>query len=381
MNACNVLVMLFSDLDHWNSSLQNTETPFKLHLNPHNTDVDGQEQQGFILRKIMLELTEEASSSAAQPRPLRAMMIKDPQELRNLLKHISRHVGREDLIILVPTITPRIADDLRRNRIMFADERGNAFVAWPGVYIDIRGRIGNTETLRRNDRPDAGVSKAPRTASLFTPRRAQVSALLLSRPELLNKSVRDIARESGVSVGTAKQTLDLLREAGYLRVSSPGHYRMENVESFLDAWAHAYPTGLGTSQQIFRGTGGIDRLRSLEPLGWISGEQAVPELVQGGNTAHLYVDGVEESRKIIGAARLRQDDHGEVMIRSSFWLPLMNHQAEKNETLRSSKVESVFELWPRAPRAVIYADLLSVNDPRLAEIAGKIKEELINGQF
>jgi hypothetical protein len=44
-------------------------------------------------------------------------------------------------------------------------------------------------------------------------------------------------------------------------------------------------------------------------------------------------------------------------------------------------VESVFELWPRAPRAVIYADLLSVNDPRLAEIAGKIKEELINGQF
>lgn len=329
----------------------------------------------------MLELTGEASSPAVRPRPLRAMVLKDPQELRNVFNHTSWHVGREDLIILAPTITPRIADDLRRNRIMFADERGNAFVSWPGVYIDIRGRIGNTESLRRHAGPRVGVSKAPRTASLFTPRRAQVSALLLSRPELLNKSVRDIARESGVSVGTAKQALDLLSEAGYLRVSSHGHHRIQNVESFLDAWAHAYPTGLGTNQQIFRGTGDIGKLGRLEPLGWISGEQAVPELVRGGNTAHLYVDGVEASRKIIGAARLRQDDHGEVMIRSSFWLPLINHQVEKNETLHSSEVESVFELWPRAPRAVIYADLLSVNDPRLAEIAGKIKEELINGQF
>lgn len=263
---------------------------------------------------------------------------------------------------------------------MFIDQRGNAFFSRAGVYIDIRGKTQGPETPPGKEGPSAGNPKPPRAASLFTPRRAQISAFLLSNPELLNNSVRDIARDSGVSVGTAQQTLNLLSEAGYLQSSSPGRYRIKNLGGLLDAWAYAYPTGLGASQLLFQGTGQPDRLRDWKPAGWVSGEQAVPELVRGGRTTHLYVEDITTAKKIIGAARLKQDTRGEVLIRSRFWPSRVAHHVSRETEHFSWDKDSVFRRWPRAPRAVIYADLLSVDDPRLTEIAAHIKEEIIDGQ-
>ena len=199
---------------------------------------------------------------------------------------------------------------------MFADKRGNSFISADNILLDVRGRTGDARAVAERSRGPLRERKP--TASIFTPRRAQVSAMLLSYPVLLEASIRDIAEMASVSVGTASLTLDLLVESGFLGKTRNG-YRIEEVEMLLDAWGHAYATGLGAAREVFRGAGEPDRLGSLAPLGWVSGETAVPELVQGGRTAHLYVAGDGEAREVIRSARLRRDGTAGVVIRSAFW--------------------------------------------------------------
>lgn len=361
------------DFAEWNMHFKRAELPLRFLGKP----------QKNLHNSPMAHVREEVTLAVVQGDSLRNTIPPAPSRLvRPVLitepKIPSRLVGKfgENDFVLAPTITPRVADQLRQHGVMFADKRGNCFVSWPGVLIDIRGRTDKAPSISIKVGEFPSPSRVwKRTASLFTPRRAQVSALVLAYPGLLELPIREIAVEAEVSVGTANQTIDLLVEAGYLRKTRAG-YRIDSVDTLLDAWAHAYPTGLGASREVFRGTGDLAGLADLKPSAWVSGERAVPHMVRGGHTAHLYVEDEMANRDIIRAARLRRDDAGEVIIRSAFWNEADHLQLGAKQKWPPNRSKDPLAMWPPAPLPVIYADLLSVGDPRLSEVAQQVRSRI-----
>lgn len=373
MNSCYIRFMSLDDLDTWNTHLRNAGLPLEFHgeLRKNISLSEPCDDLGVVKLRVIQDDVATSPTKFVPSLSVRAISITDSTVLPHLLWKF-----RGNEFVLAPAITPRLAEQMRTRGIMFADKRGNCFVSCPGVLIDTRGRTESTTSIHGRGRKESLPRQGGhRTASLFTPRRAQVSALLLSYPSLLHASIREVALSADVSVGTANQTLDLLTEAGYLRKTRAG-YRIDNVDTLLNAWAHAYPTGLGTNRQVFRGAGDLDRLTDVEPLGWVSGESAVPDLVYGGHTAHLYVADEQASKNIIRAARLRRDDTAEVVIRSTFWHPSNYQQLENTQPSPPHQGSGPLGMWPRAPLAVIYADLIAVDDPRLSEVAQHIKSEI-----
>ena len=272
----------------------------------------------------------------------------------------------EAALVLGETIRPRLRQKLRERGIMHADRRGNCFVQASGVMIDVRGATIKKPSLRTTGR------KTKPTVSLFTPSRSKVIAMILSAPELLGGSVRETAYVAQVSTATVSQTLNLLVRTGYLGRVQTG-YRFEDFEGLLSAWSREYTTGLGARLQLFRGDGDVRRLSEMHPNGWISGEQAVPELLISGQTVHLYAPDEKALTQLVQRGRLSSNNDGLIVVRSSFWHA--NGGLGEMEKRNSShlQIESAFGNWLKAPAAIVYADLLAGGDPRLDEVAEDLK--------
>ena len=273
---------------------------------------------------------------------------------------------RDGFMVLAEKIQPSVAERLRRSGTAFADVRGNCFFREGQVVIDVRGR---TEMPDRKKT----ANRSTRAVNLFAPKRAQVAALILSYPEVLSMSVRDIAKASGVSFGTTVNALNLFAETGYLvargsELALAGH----RFDAFAESWADAFPAGLGKNIEIYRGFGDIHRLKEEFGGVWVSGEAAVPELVRGGESVQLYLEDPDDAARIIRACRIRSSPEGTITLRQAFWdLDVVQQQA----AVVSQKSASLGGR-PQVPHALLYADLWTAGDPRLAEIAQEIRQRM-----
>lgn len=289
-----------------------------------------------------------------------------PDQAENILLN---HEKGETALVLGETIRPRLRQKLRERGIMHADRRGNCFVQASGVIIDVRGATIKKPSLRSTGR------KTKPTVSLFTPSRSKVIAMILSEPDLLGGSVREIACVAQVSTATVSQTLNLLLETGYLGRFQEG-YRFKELEGLLSAWAREYSTGLGTRLQLFRGDGDVRRLSEMHPNGWVSGEQAVPEFLISGQTVHLYAPDKETLTQLVRSGRLSSNNEGSILVRSSFWKANGGLGEMEKQNTGHLQIESAFQNWPKAPMAIVYADLLAIGDPRLNEVAEELKAKI-----
>ena len=197
--------------------------------------------------------------------------------------------------------------------------------------------------------------------------------MVLSYPHVLALPVEDIARTAGVSFGTVVNTLKVFVEAGYLtRPGSTHSVARDRFSTFLNAWADAFPAGLGNNLEVFRGDGDVARLAGAIDGAWVSGEAAVPEKARGGGSLHLYI---EDSRKLPGylrKGRLRSSSSGDTVIRSAFWdLSLVPPGG-----METPQIDTVAGRLPQVPLALLYADLRGAGDPRLREISESIRDEL-----
>ncbi|MHC2849586.1 hypothetical protein ACUXOC_001037 [Corynebacterium mucifaciens] len=278
-----------------------------------------------------------------------------------------RRVIDQQQMLLAERISPTVAASLRNNGVPFADERGNCFLDFGPVLIDIRG-AGSTQ------RKAGKETRNGRALNLFAPKRAQVAAMILSYPQILSLSVRDIANASGVSFGTAVNTINLLVETGYLsRRGSKLVVARDRISTFAESWADAFASGLGKNLESFRGDGDIDALQQSDAVFWVSGEAAVPDRISGGGLGDLYVDDSSSVRSLVRLGRMRASESGAITIKKSFWdLEEVGLDAARVAT-RSSTLSGRL----RAPIAIVYADLWSSGDPRLAGIAYEIKREII----
>lgn len=339
-------------LEMVNDGLSNAFAPIRLE------DLSGGQEGGVNDGRAVLALDE----SAGGERIVVPAMILEA----TLTRREAERFAREGTLVIAEQIPPAAADVLRRSGTMFVDQRGNCYYRDRQRLIDIRGRTGGPTREKRR-------GPQSRAFNLFTPKRSQVAAVILSYPRVLQLPVEDIAKTAGVSFGTVVNTLKVFVETGYLmRRGNTYAIARDRFTTFLGAWADAFPTGLAAHLEVFRGSGDVARLEGELDDAWVSGEAAIPEKVQGGDFVHLYIEDSQKLSSYLRRGRLRFSSSGEVVMRSAFW----DLSRVLPEGVDLPRINTVVGPLPRVPLALLYADLRTAGDPRLSEISETIAEEL-----
>lgn len=244
-------------------------------------------------------------------------------------------------LIFSTYVAPKTAEAFRRANVQYLDMAGNAWIEFGEILIDVRGRPRPADT-------DVPSSRA--AGNLFSAGRAQVVFVLLAWTHLWDAPRREIATAAGVSLGLAHDALALLAEAGYGRdYASNGH------TDLLDLWAAAFPTGLARRHTLSTYRGDIDTVEKVnadDPV-FVSGEWAASEWLQPA-TLTLYVPELDPRLPIVN--KWRSDGPTNILVRRKFW------RAPDQSDHSPGGV-------PHAPWPLVYADLVTSDDPRIRSVA------------
>lgn len=265
-------------------------------------------------------------------------------------------------LLVAPYISKTLAEYCRETGLQFIDTHGNAYLRAPGLFVFITGE--KSERGQASIRAPKGLTNAAGLRVVFG---------LLCRPELLTASYKDIARQTGVSLGTAYNALDDLERRGYLmRGGGSAHRKLLETRRLMDEWAINYPDTLRTRLHLRRFSApdahwweDID-LSGFAPA-WGS-EVAARKMIRHLKpaTQTLYVpanemDGVVKA--LVKQCRLKPDDDGDIELLEKFW------------HWEPGAMPDV------APPLLVYSELLAIMDPRAQETAQLIRERYIDTTF
>lgn len=275
------------------------------------------------------------------------------------LDHIAlkpRQTG-SGLMLVTDYISKELAGHCRDVGLQFIDTHGNAYLRGRGLLVFTTGRKNESRRLS---------SKAPK--GLTNQAALRVIFALLSKPELISATFKEIAALSSVALGTAYNVLEDLERRGYLIADSKHSRKLLEPHRLLEEWVTNFPTTLRTKLNS-------RRFSSPDPYWWENADIADLHATWGSevaaakmfkhlkpSTQTLYVDPME-MRSVLNILakhiRLRPDPDGPIEILEKFWSP---------------EIESAPGL---APPLLVYSDLLALLDPRAKETANMIKEKFI----
>lgn len=273
--------------------------------------------------------------------------------------HVSRAVlgpitaafagSAQESLLVTDYVTPPLADELRRNGVQFADTAGNAFLRRDGLLVFVSGRKP-VERLRGTPTP-----RVFRTTGL------KITFALLSVPELVDATQRDIAAAAGVALGNVPAILDGLRQLGWID-EVRGKRRILDRERLLGQWTEAYARTLEPTLVLSRFT-------AADPKWWRRADITKHAAQWGGETAaallhrHLTPERIviyagRVPSKMLIEHRLKADPKGDVVFRQRFW-----------------NFDVPWKRQDLTPPLLIYADLLANGDGRSLAAAKQIHDE------
>jgi hypothetical protein len=275
-------------------------------------------------------------------------------ELKHKISPASAHINQPSparrTLLVAPHVSDRVGEALRQQDVHYVDSVGNMFLRADGLLLDVRGRRGPTS-------PSPGAPGQPLRA--FKPSGLKVVFALLADPDLVAAPYREMARASGVSLGTIHWVLNELEVAGYATTAPRRLYR---TRALLDRWVEAYAFDLWPRLILAR-------FDATDPAWWTSADDALraADAQWGGETAaHRLNPRLRPKRAVIYAREVpkglaaeyrfrKSEGEGGVEVRQRFWhLP-----ADPSLTV---------------PTPLIYADLAAPGDPRLSEAATDLRE-------
>ncbi|RDU94749.1 hypothetical protein DWV00_32590 [Trinickia dinghuensis] len=306
--------------------------------------------------KVTLEV-----NGVTQPYTLAARgRIKSREEVRA----IAAKGVAEDFPILLATayLTPVLADECVEQGLQFIDLAGNLYVHAPGQHVLVTGRPANPDIKRlalRSGKPAVSAS-ASALRMIF---------VLVSAPELINRPYREIASSAGVALGAVGSVFDDLRERGML--AGTDDRRLLDPAALREEWAINYSLRLLPKLNVQRFTASDPSWWQHAQLparqAWWSGEVAAAKLTGQLRPASqtLYVEPAARPAAIMALAkrhRLRADPAGTLEIIDAFW------------HLDEARMKQL-----TVPPLLVYADLQRTREPRNAEVAMLIRDQLEKG--
>jgi hypothetical protein len=250
-------------------------------------------------------------------------------------------------------VNPSQADKLQKLGIEFFDTAGNAFLQQKGLHVFISGR-----------KPQESKSLG-RPARAFNPTGSRLIFALLSQPGLENKSYRELAKASGISLGAVNWIMNDLKSLGHLSDLGTRGRRLSNRKELLKRWVSAYPEQL--RPKLILG-----RYRTERARDWWQKAELPSEAFWGGEVAAKLVTRYLKPQTVTIYSEsnlprlqaqygLRRDSKGDIELLRRFWK--FDQWDEKN--LRT------------VPPLLTYADLLMTADDRNLETAEIIYERYI----
>ncbi|MGH3384031.1 MAG: type IV toxin-antitoxin system AbiEi family antitoxin [Nocardioidaceae bacterium] len=252
-------------------------------------------------------------------------------------------------LVFTTFVAPTSAETFRRAGVQYLDTAGNAWVTFGDVLVDVRGQ-------RRPVGADQPAHAS--TGNLFSTARARVTFALLAWPQLWKAPQRTLAHAAGVSLGQAHNTLIMLTEAGY----GPDRAHPAQAE-LLDLWAAAFATGLAKKLTLATYRGDIDAVQTVnaDHRVFLSGESAVDDQLRPA-TLTLYVEELDPRLPVVN--KWRSDGPPNIVVRRTFW---------RAPDSSDSPPDGVHP----APRPLVYADLLTSDDPRVRTVAKEWRDRLV----
>lgn len=266
-----------------------------------------------------------------------------------------------DAVLVADYINPSMAKKLKEMQVQFIDTVGNANINQPPIYIHVTG-----------NKPDQTLTIVKETNRAFDTTGLKVVFGFLCDPQLVNTSYREIAKTTGVALGTVGWVINGLKDAGFI-VERGKERELINKRKLLDRWVEAYPEKLKPKQHV--GEFIADTANWWENINigkygalW-GGEIAAAKYTNylQPQVATVYLP-KEAGNKLLAEAKLHKanefatDKTGLVRIFRPFW-PTDAVQQDKNATVHP---------------ILVYADLIETGDPRNIETARMIYEQYIN---
>lgn len=256
----------------------------------------------------------------------------------------------ETAMLMADYVTPQLAEQLKANKIAFADAAGNAYIERPNWLIWVKG-----------EKPTEGAYAAEQKGRAFQAGGLRVLFALLCKPTLINENYRAIANEAGVAHGTVGWVMAELPGLGFA-AEIAGKRRLLQPERLLQQWVEAYARKLRPKLLLGRyQADGKEWQATLDPLKYAAvwgGETAAAKMTNllRPEITTLYVR--KRDPALLHAARLKPNPAGNVELVTRFW----EFENDKPDL---------------APVILVYADLLATGDARCIEVARELHGGII----
>ncbi|MBB3226633.1 hypothetical protein FHW69_001223 [Luteibacter sp. Sphag1AF] len=286
--------------------------------------------------------------------------VRGPAAVSQARQLRDRHEG-EPFVLVTRHMSPAAAQMCHLLDVNYLDASGNVYLKFPGTLVMIEGRKAPALTTEALDYRGGTSASALR-----------MNFALACRPDLASASYRDVVEATGVSLGAVGKIFHDLEVREILTARDRhGERHFLDLPRLRDEWAINYPNKLRPKLAVMR-------FRALDPDWWQEANLSKFDMSWGSEVACFRLDGYlkpatqtlyvnpEHARRNAGALAgthaMRADPQGPIEILKRFW-----------------RFDDDYGRLGLVPPLLVYADLLSIMDPRAAEAAAMIKERYLNG--
>lgn len=251
-------------------------------------------------------------------------------------------------IVIADYLTKKTAEELKQNSINYLDASGNTFIKTNDLFVYVEGRKSK-------------INKKTNQTRAFQEAGLKLLLLLLTNPETLQFSYRELAEKTGIALGSVSNIFKELEESHYL-LKTKNKRVLKNQDEIVERWVIAYNELLKprTFKRKMRALGNEFNTNTIinNNIKLYFGGEPGGELLTGHLKPKdyiIYTD--EETSKVAKHLKLVPDETGNIELYSKFWTDSLD--------LKNDNV---------APPLVVYADLLGTGNNRNIETAKIILE-------
>lgn len=266
--------------------------------------------------------------------------------IMSALKDIS---NSKNNIVIADYLTKKTAEELKQNSINYLDASGNAFIKTKDFFVYVEGR-------------KAKINKKTNQTRAFQEAGLKLLLLLISNPETLQFSYRELAEKTGIALGSVSNIFKELEESHYL-LKTRNKRVLKNQDDITERWVIAYnellkPRSLRKKMRALGNEFNANGIINNTNIKLYFGGEPGGELLTGHlkpKDYTIYTD--EETSKVAKELKLVPDEEGNIELYNKFWTDSLHLKNEHT-----------------APPLVVYADLLGTGNNRNIETAKIILE-------
>ncbi len=229
------------------------------------------------------------------------------RELGNLwVKMLVKYHTEENLrnILMVSRyFSPKVKEELKRKRVSYLEASGNCCIQSNGVFVFIDGQ--KSEPARINK-----VNKSFHLPGL------KLILTLLSKPNLVNSSYREMSDIAQIALGSVGWILRDLKQQDYIEEERKVKTLINRYQLF-ERWAELYPLTLKKKQLIGRYKCIDEQLKFSNDEYWLISALNLNEKAPKATDYTIYTTVKKnELKKKFG---LVKDDEGGIEVMTPFW--------------------------------------------------------------